>query len=151
MQPDNAPVIQLYRQLHTAWNEQNAANFAALFTEDGVTIGFDGSEMIGRQQMQSDLSAIFADHVTAHYLGIVREVRFLSANTALLRAAAGMVPPGDNDINPATNTIQTLVALQQNGQWLIAQFQNTPAQYHGRPQLTEALNAELRQLLNVNQ
>lgn len=54
MQPDtsdsveNAPVIDLYRQLHRAWNNQNAVDFAALFADDGLTIGFDGSEMIGQ-------------------------------------------------------------------------------------------------------
>jgi uncharacterized protein (TIGR02246 family) len=144
---ENAAVVQLYRDLHQAWNQQNAADFAALFTTDGICIGFDGSEMLGKTQIESELSGIFADHVTATYVGIVREVRFLTEDVALLRAVAGMVPPGGDDINPERNAIQTLVAVRQGGQWRIAQFQNTPAQYHGRPQLTEALNTELRQYL----
>jgi uncharacterized protein (TIGR02246 family) len=144
---ENAPIIDLYHQLHLAWNQRNAANFAALFTDDGVTIGFDGSEMWGKASIESGLAAIFADHVTATYLGIVREVRFASENAALLRAVAGMVPPGGNDINPATHSVQTVLAVRENGQWRIAHFQNTPAQYHGRPDLTEALNADLRELL----
>jgi len=58
-----------------------------------------------------------------------------------------MIPPGSSDINPAVNAIQTLTAIKQDGQWSIALFQNTPAQFHGRPDLSEALTAELRQLL----
>jgi uncharacterized protein (TIGR02246 family) len=144
---ENAPIIKLYRDLHDAWNQHSAANFALLFTDDGMTIGFDGSEMIGKAQIEEELSAIFADHVTAAYIGIVRDVRFLADNIALLHAVAGMVPPGGSDINPAANSIQTLTAVRENDQWRIALFQNTPAQYHGRPQLTEFLNTELRQVL----
>ena len=31
--------------------------------------------------------------------------------------------------------------------WRIALYQNTPAQFHGRPELSRALTEELRQLL----
>jgi len=77
----------------------------------------------------------------------VREVRFLSTDIALLRAVVGMVPPGQNDINPAVNAIQSLVAVKDKDIWRITLFQNTPAQFHGRPELAEELTKELRQLL----
>jgi hypothetical protein len=48
---------------------------------------------------------------------------------------------------PAVNTIQTLVAAKHNSQWRVALFQNTPAQFQGRPELSDALTEELRQLL----
>ncbi|MGZ4033139.1 MAG: SgcJ/EcaC family oxidoreductase, partial [Tumebacillaceae bacterium] len=31
--------------------------------------------------------------------------------------------------------------------WQIALFQNTPAQFHGRPELVEQMTAELRELI----
>ncbi len=55
--------------------------------------------------------------------------------------------PGQSDLNPAVNAIQTLVVVKHAGQWQIALLQNTPAQFHGRPDLAEALTEELRQLL----
>lgn len=85
--------------------------------------------------------------MTSAYIGNVREVRFLSPAVAILRAVVGMVPHGKTDINPATNAIQSLVAVKRNGQWRIALFQNTPAQFHGRPDLVEPLTEELRQML----
>ncbi|TMA07866.1 MAG: SgcJ/EcaC family oxidoreductase, partial [Deltaproteobacteria bacterium] len=118
-----------------------------LFAEHGNLIGFDGSQINKRPEIGSVLSQIFADHPTAAYVAIVREVRFLSPSVAVLRAVAGMVPPGQSDINPAVNAVQTLVAVRSDGQWRIALFQNTPAQFHGRPELSEALTKELRQLL----
>jgi hypothetical protein len=58
-----------------------------------------------------------------------------------------MVPPGGSDINPDVNTHHTVVAKKSSNEWLIALFQNTPAQFHGRPELTEAWSAEMRGLL----
>ena len=49
-------------------------------------------------QIASDLGQIFADHVTATYVTKVEEVRFLAPDVAVLRARAGMTPPGKSDI-----------------------------------------------------
>ena len=57
-----------------------------------------------------------------------------------------MVPPGQANLNPAANTIQSLVAVKR-GEWRIALYQNTPAQFHGRPDLASAITEELRELL----
>ena len=46
-----------------------------------------------------------------------------------------------------SNAIQTLIAKRGDDGWWIAVFQNTPAQYHGRPEAAEALTSELRALL----
>jgi hypothetical protein len=58
-----------------------------------------------------------------------------------------MVPRGKTDIDPSENAVQCVVACSQNGKMEIMLFQNTPAQFHGRPELTEALNKELRALI----
>lgn len=47
------------------------------------------------------------------------------------------------------NAIQTLVTVKHDGQWRIAVFQNTPAAFHGRPELRDRLTEELRQVLLV--
>lgn len=74
-------------------------------------------------------------------------MRALGQDVALLRAVAGLLPHGQADLNPAANAIQSLVAVRRDGAWRIALFQNTPAQFHGRPELAEQLTAELRELL----
>lgn len=135
----------LYQDILERWNRRNAHDFAALFVGDGNVIGFDGSQMNGQPEIESVLGQIFIDHVTATFVGIIREVRFLSAEVAVLRAVVGMIPPGMNDINPAVNAIQTLVAAKQQGQWKAALFQNTPAAFHGRSDLSDQLTVELRQ------
>lgn len=143
-----ADVRSLYHRLISAWNGRDAGAYAELFTYDGSVVGFDGSPVDGREAIRDHLSGIFADHVTATYVTIVREVRLLSADVALLRGVVGMIPPGKTDLNPAANAVQTLVAVRQTeregGGWRVTMFHNTPAAFHGRPEASEALTQELR-------
>lgn len=144
---DESEVRALYQKLLDSWNRRSAAEFAALFDDDGNCIGFDGSQLDGREQIESELDKIFAHHETPPYIAKVREVRSLASEVVLLRGIAGMVPPGKRDLDPALNAVQSLVANKRNGNWRIALFQNTPAQFHGRPELVEQLTNEVRQLL----
>jgi hypothetical protein len=43
--------------------------------------------------------------------------------------------------------VQTLVAERCEDEWRVVLYQNTPAQFHGRPELVESLTEELRREL----
>lgn len=140
-------VLKLYQTLIDAWNNRDAKKMAEQFTEQGVQIGFDGSKVIGQEEIFSHLTPIFEDHPTASFITKVKNIRSLGSNTVILHAISGMVPPGKTDIEPATNAHQTLVAVKKGSDWRIELFQNTPAQFHGRPELVEEMTEELSQLL----
>ena len=144
---DESEVQELYRRMLDGWNRHSAGDFAATFAPDGVSLGFDGSQMIGQAEIAATLQQIFTDHLTAPYVSIVRDVRLLSPEVAVLRAIVGMVPPGQTDINPAVNSLQSVVAVRRDGTWSIALLQTTPAQFHGRPELVQQMTEELQQLL----
>ena len=144
---DEGEVRALFHELLGCWNRRSADDYAALFTEDARLVGFDGSTEEGREAIRSHLSGVFADHPTAAYVAKVRGVRFLSPEVAVLGAVAGMVPPGQADLLAAANAVQTLAAVRGGGRWRIALFPNTPAAFHGRPELAEELTAELREVL----
>ncbi|MBA2273216.1 MAG: SgcJ/EcaC family oxidoreductase [Actinobacteria bacterium] len=95
------------------------------------------------------MSGIFADHATGRYIGKVRSVRSLGPNAAVLRAVAGVVPAEASDLNPQLNSVQALVAEQIEGEWRVVLYHNTPAQFHGRPELAESLTDEMRQELQT--
>jgi len=139
----NYGIVMLHSKLLTYWNNQDAKGMASLFSDNGNVIGFDGSMMNGKNQIETELKQVFENHKTARYVWIVKETRFLAEDIALLRAIVGMVPPGKNDINPQTNAIQSLIAVNQDNNWLITLFQNTPAQFHGRPEMVEEMTNEL--------
>lgn len=141
------PIRLLYEQILIAWNQQDAAAMAARFEEDGNIVGFDGSQADSRAAIEDHLRPIFADHPTAAYVAIVREIRMLGRDVGLLRAVVGMIPPNSDDINPVGNTIQTLVAIQNADGWQAALFQSTPAAWHGRPQDSADLTEELRDVM----
>ena len=143
--------VTVYTRLLEAWNDRNAQAFAALFAEDGVAIGFDGSEMRGRSAMVAELTRIFDSHQTAMYVAIVREVRELRG-AAVVRALAGMVPRGKKDLNPATNALQTAVlASKPTGGFEIVLFQNTPTALHESAALREQYTAELASVVGSGQ
>jgi hypothetical protein len=48
---------------------------------------------------------------------------------------------------PDRNAVQTVVAKRGDDGWYVALFQTTPARFDGRPELTEALTAELAERL----
>jgi len=136
--------VGLYRKLLQAWNDRDAAAFARLFSDDGSIVGFDGSTADTKDEIEAHLEPIFADHPTAAYVGKVRAVRKFGADSLLLRAVAGMVPPGKRSLMPERNAIQSLVASRQsNGDWKIEIFQNTPARLDGRPDEVDRLTQEL--------
>jgi uncharacterized protein (TIGR02246 family) len=137
----------LYERLIESWNKRNARDYALLFASNGSIVGFDGSQVNGQIEIGAHVSEIFSHHQTASYVTIVREVRPISSDVTLLRANAGMVPPGKADISPELNAVQSMVAAQKSGKWEIALFQNTPAAFHEKPELSKKLTDELRAVL----
>jgi uncharacterized protein (TIGR02246 family) len=136
-----------YEQLLRAWNDQDADAFGAVFADDGSAVGFDGSTMNGRQEIAETIRAIFKNHRTATYVAKVREVRKLADEVVIVRAVVGMRPPGAAELNPAVNAIQSVVIVGQGADMRVALLHNTPAAFHGRPELAEQLTRELTDVL----
>jgi len=138
-------VEDLYRTLLHCWNEQNASGYAALFVERGTIIGFDGSCMESQASIRDHLESIFADHHPASYVALVKSVQPVGDGVSLLRAEAGMVPPGSDTIKSDVNAHQTMLAVHTDVGWKILLFQNTPAKFDGRPtavaEMTRTLQA----------
>jgi uncharacterized protein (TIGR02246 family) len=136
---------ELYANILSCWNAGDAGAFARLFTRSGNMVGFDGSQVDGQESIEVHLAKVFSSHSTAAYVGKVREVRVLGQEVVLLRAVAGMVPPGRSELNPAVNTIHTLVAANHGDRWRVELFQSTPAAFHGRPEASQSLTRELQE------
>jgi uncharacterized protein (TIGR02246 family) len=135
---------ELYQQLIGAWNKRNAREYALAFASNGSIVGFDGSQVNSQMEIGAHVSEIFSHHQTGIYVTIVREVRPITGDVTLLRANAGMVPAGKDEINPELNAVQSMVAARKGGKWEIALFQNTPAAFHDKPELSKKLTEELR-------
>lgn len=117
---------------------------ASLFSACGSVVGFDGSQLNGAPEISSVLDSIFSQHMPPQFVAIVRSLRLLTPEIAMLRAVVGMVADGKDDLVPGVNAVQTLIASRSDGRWRIELFQNTPAAFHGEPEKSEQLSKELR-------
>lgn len=142
-----AAVRALYDDLLAAWTRGDARGFAALFASDGALIDDDGGHVPGAR-IEEHLTPFFADEVPASYVSKVREVRPLNDGVVLLCAIAGMTPPGRTVLDPAANSVQSLVAQKQSDGWRIALFHTTSARYRDRPELARRHADELREILH---
>jgi uncharacterized protein (TIGR02246 family) len=123
---DDVAVRALYQQLMDAWNEGSAEAYAELFAEDGVLVGFDGTAFEGRQEIVAFHQPLFEKWLKGTRLvGDVTRVQFLVPNVALMHAIGGTILRGKSKPHPSRASIQTLVAVQNHGEWKLAAFQNT--------------------------
>jgi uncharacterized protein (TIGR02246 family) len=144
---DSGILVQtLYKELLEYWEEGNATSYAGLFADNANVVGFDGSQMNGKNDIETTLEQIFADHKVAPYVSIVQEVRPLNSGIYLLRATVGMIK--DGAIMPERNAIQSMVAEKQLDLFVISLFHNTPAAFHGRPALVKQMTEQLTGIMN---
>ena len=102
----------------------------------------------GRQAIASAHQQLFDTFLKGSRLvGIIRQVRFLTPEVAVMIAVGGTVLPGQADLDPERNSVQTLVAVKQPVGWRLTAFQNSRALYMGRPDAVQALTEELRRRL----
>ena len=123
---DEVAVRDLYRELMDGWNRGSGEAFAAVFTEDGDLVAFDGTHFEGREEIAPFHQELFDKWMKGTRLvGRVKDVRFLSPDIALMHAVGSTVMRGKSEPSPERDSIQTLVAVRQNAQWRLAAFQNT--------------------------
>jgi uncharacterized protein (TIGR02246 family) len=146
---DEAAIRSLYFQMIDGWNQGDGDSFASPFAEDGDLVGFDGTHLKGRQQIASFHQQLLDTYVKGSRLvGKIRNVRFLAPDVAIMHVVGGTIMKGQHDIEPERNSIHTIVFKKGNGdKWCVAAFQNTRAQYIGRPDKSNALTEELREEL----
>jgi uncharacterized protein (TIGR02246 family) len=123
---DEAAVRALYQQVMNGWNQGSGDAFAAVFTQDGDLVGFDGTHFKGRQQIAPFHQQLFDKWLKGSRLvGEVKDVRFLSPDVALMHAVGGTEMRGKSEPVPERDSIQTLIATRQGDEWRLAAFQNT--------------------------
>jgi uncharacterized protein (TIGR02246 family) len=123
---DEAAVRDLYRELMDGWNRGSGTAFAAVFTDDGDLVAFDGTHFKGRGEIAPFHQELFDRWLKGTRLvGQVKDVRFVSPDVALMHAVGSTVMRGKDEPSPERDSIQTLVAVREGGEWRLAAFQNT--------------------------
>jgi uncharacterized protein (TIGR02246 family) len=124
---DEAAIRALEARQPEAWNKHDAKAYASLFTEDGDIVNVVGWWWKGKAEIEKKLTDAYVYVFKESALTIKDvDIRFLNADFAVAHVRWTMTgartPAG---IPVPQQGIQTHVLQKQNGEWLIAAFQNT--------------------------
>jgi uncharacterized protein (TIGR02246 family) len=126
---DEAAIRALEARQPEAWNKRDAKAYANLFTENGDCVNIVGWWWKGRAEIERKLTDAYVYVFKESTLTIKdMDIRFLTSDVAVAHVhwtlTGARTPSG---LPVPQQGIQTHVLQKQNGQWLIAAFQNTLA------------------------
>jgi uncharacterized protein (TIGR02246 family) len=124
---DEAAIRTLEARLPEAWNRHDAKAFAAVFTENGDCVNIVGWWWKGRAEIERKLTDAFVYVFKESTLTDTNvDIRFLTSDLAVAHVRWTMTGAKTPSAIPIPQQgIQTHVLQKQNGQWLLAAFQNT--------------------------
>src|SRR5690606_5559853 len=149
--PGDAEEIRaLYHATMEGWNAGSGEAFAAPFAEEADFIAFDGTRFHGREEIARFHDPLFKTHLKGTRLvGDVTDVRFVAPDAAVLHARGGAIMRGRREPARERDSLQTMVAVRNDGRWQLAAFQNTRVRPIGRNVLGTIALASDRLALEV--
>jgi uncharacterized protein (TIGR02246 family) len=131
---DEVIIRNLCQSLLQSWGDGDGHAYAAHFTEDSDYIAFDGTYYKGREENAIAHQYLFDTWLKGTRLaGQVERIRFLKSDVAIVHLTGGMVmTPGS--MQAKRPSIQTLVAVKQDGIWQFTAFHNCRIQQRNRLQ-----------------
>ncbi|WP_199565325.1 SgcJ/EcaC family oxidoreductase [Spongiactinospora rosea] len=124
---DELALEELEQQQIDSWAHDGAA-FAATFTDDADLIDVMGGHFHGRAAITETMQEGFATFMAGTRMSppTTRIVDFLTPAMAVVITSGNcIIRPGEQECRPEDLSIQTKVAVKQDGQWLFRTFQNT--------------------------
>lgn len=118
-----AGICDAIGRLATAWEQQDAEAYGAVFTENATYTTFAGTYYDGRDDIVRSHAALYdgplsGTRLADRYLGL----RFLAADVAVLTTRGDTY---EGDVPDELSKVQTYTLLREGDEWKIAAFQNT--------------------------
>jgi uncharacterized protein (TIGR02246 family) len=123
---DQAAIAALPARVVEAWAAHDADAFAGVFTEGGSMI-LPGQYRKGRDEIRTFMAGAFAGPYNGtRVTGTPVDLRFLGSDVAVLLTQGGVLAAGETEVSAASAIRATWLAVRENGEWLLAAYQNTP-------------------------
>lgn len=124
---DKAALAGLTQQVVVSWAQQDADSFADVFVADGTMI-LAGVYCEGRDEVRSFMAQAFEGRYRGTQVtGTPVSIRFLNPDTAILLSLGGVLEPGETEVRESSAIRASwLAARQDDGQWKLVAYQNTP-------------------------
>lgn len=124
---ETAAVHALVDQLEVAWSEHDAKKFADLFALEGTVVLPGDILLDGRGHIQGFMTQAYqGPYKGTNVTGRPLVTHFHGENTAVMVTEGGVLAPGETEVAPQRAIRATWVAVKNNGQWLLASYQNSP-------------------------
>ena len=134
-----AEVKTIVDELSAAWRVGDAKRFAAPFSDDARFVAFDGSVLVGPEQIAAYHERPFATHLAHTDLGFEKlDVRPIGGLTCIVASEGGILRQGRAEGELIGLSAQTFVLNRQRGQLRIIAFQNTRIRPLDGPAAAEA-------------
>jgi uncharacterized protein (TIGR02246 family) len=120
-------ITQALRALESAWNDGDAAGYAALFTCDADYITFFGLHLKGRQAIEDSHRELFAGPLKGSRMvtGEAATIRLLREDVALIVSGGNTTVDAHSGPDSTRDSIVTFTAVRGGDGWLFSSFQNT--------------------------
>ncbi|HEU5377781.1 MAG TPA: SgcJ/EcaC family oxidoreductase [Ktedonobacteraceae bacterium] len=123
---DEQALHALYQQLTRAWNSGDGQAYGAVFTEDASYIDVTGTNTQGRHAISAAHQQMFQTFLKGSQLvATITSIRFLCPDIALLHVQGNTLLAGQTELAPDRATIETAIAVKEQGKWLFTALQNT--------------------------
>ncbi|QDT66783.1 YybH family protein [Calycomorphotria hydatis] len=114
---DVAAIWQGSEKFVSAFNSQDAAAVAALWSESGEYIDESGTATVGRQAIEQAYAEFFKANAGAKISVFIDSVRLLSDDAAIEDGWAMLTPAGSGQ---STASRYTAIHVKKDGEWLLA-------------------------------
>lgn len=124
---DKEAAAAVPQRIVSAWKNQDAAAFAAVFTGDGSMI-LPGVCLKGRDQIQSFMSSAFAGpYKGTQVTGQPLDVRFFSDDAGIIITGGGVLAAGETQVSAERAIRASWIIVKQDKAWQLAAYHNCPA------------------------
>lgn len=125
---DEKAIRAVITSLTDAWTAGDAQAWARAFTDDADFTVWNGLYQKGRAAIERGHAQIFSTFYKDTKLRyIVRSIRFLSDQVAVVHVDASLVRKGE-DFPASPQAVPVLIMVKDKGQWRVAVFHNTNVQ-----------------------
>lgn len=119
-------IEQLFEKLRLAWNQGDGKAYGACFTEDADYVTFQGEHLQGRAAIADTHQELWNSVLRGSTLeGEIKKVHFLTPDMAVFHGLGVVKLRWQKSAPKKRDSINTNVAVKQNGEWKIAAFQNS--------------------------
>ncbi|MEU6554223.1 SgcJ/EcaC family oxidoreductase [Streptomyces sp. NPDC046915] len=124
---DESAILKVLKGVHDAWDAHDADAFVADYTEDASAI-LPGSYRRSRDEIRESMQAGFSSFLKGSTTtNKVLNIRFLNDDAAVVVSETNILFPGETEVPDDRLAIATWVLTRQDGKWLLAAYQNSPA------------------------